>query len=217
MKVRSESLTWVAGAGTLALITFGLWIYTGQYWLLGGFVFFAALSGYFVYFFRDPDRTPEFSSCHNTVEPERCWLAPADGIVTGLERENDGRLRLVIFLTIFNVHVNRMPVSGTIRGIEYREGRFLPAFADNLKERNERNRIVCRDSHSRSFELWQVAGLLARRIHFWGDVDVFLKQGERFGMISLGSRTDLILPEDVRSTVSLKDRVLAGRTIVGRG
>lgn len=216
MNLRNESIPWILGSSLPAAIVYGLWIYTASYWFLGLFVILLSLSIFFVYFFRDPDREPNFGT-NALADNERNWLAPADGIVTRIDKEDDGRTRVVIFLTVFNVHVNRMPVTGTIRGIEYREGQFLPAFADNLEKRNERNRILCRDTFSRPFEVWQIAGMLARRIHFWRNVDDEFNQGERFGMISLGSRTDLILPEDVRPTVSLDESVRGGRTVIGRG
>lgn len=217
MNLRREGFPWIGGAVLPAVASYGFWVYTWSYWALALFVLSTALTVFFVYFFRDPDRTPDFANTTASDEPERNWLAPADGIVTRLDDEEDGRARLVIFLTVFNVHVNRMPVTGTIHGIEYREGRFLPAFADNLEQRNERNRILCRDTFSRSFEVWQIAGLLARRIHFWNGVDDTFAQGDRFGMISLGSRTDLILPEDVRPTVSVNESVRGGQTVVARG
>lgn len=216
MKIRKESYWWILGTALPGLFCYGLWIYTASYWFLGLFVILLGLGIFFAYFFRDPDREPDFDTS-SVEDRERNWLAPADGIVTRIDEEDDGRTRVVIFLTVFNVHVNRMPVSGTVKGIEYREGQFLPAFADNLEKRNERNRILCRDTFSRPFEVWQIAGLLARRIHFWRSVDDTFDQGERFGMISMGSRTDLILPEDVRPTVSLDESVRGGRTTVGRG
>jgi phosphatidylserine decarboxylase len=215
--IRKEAYPWALSTGIPALIFYGLWIYYWSYWFLALFIVGTAATVFFLYFFRDPDREPEFDSRTRTIETERHWLAPADGIVTGIEEEDDGRTRLIIFLTVFNVHVNRMPVSGTICGVEYRGGQFLPAFADDLEKRNERNRVLCRDSHSRPFEVWQIAGLLARRIHFWKNVDDPFSQGERFGMISLGSRTDLIVPEDVRPVISVNETVRGGQTVVGRG
>jgi phosphatidylserine decarboxylase len=217
MSIREECYPWVVGSAVPAVGTYLYWLYSGSYWFLGLFVLCASLTIFFLYFFRDPDRVPDFD--HSTAEekPNRNWLSPADGIVTRVEEEDDGRTRIVIFLTVFNVHVNRMPVSGTICGIEYREGRFLPAFADNLEERNERNRVLCRDTFDRPFEVWQIAGMLARRIHFWQGVDDDFQQGDRFGMISLGSRTDLILPEDVRPSVSVDETVRGGQTVIARG
>jgi len=217
MSVREESYPWVVGVALPAVGAYGYWIYSGSYWFLGLFVLCAALTVFFLYFFRDPDRTPDFDNTTAEEKPEKNWLSQADGIVTRIEEEEDGRTRIVIFLTVFNVHVNRMPVSGTILGIEYREGQFLPAFADNLEKRNERNRVLCQDSFDRAFEVWQIAGMLARRIHFWNQVNDDINQGDRFGMISLGSRTDLIVPEDVRPSVSVNETVRGGQTVIARG
>lgn len=217
MRIRPESYRWLIGGLVPSVLFYGLWVYTSSYWFLGVFILSIGLTVFFVYFFRDPERQPDFSNVSTLDDPEEHWLSPADGIVTQVDTTDDGRDRIVIFLTVFNVHVNRMPVSGTVRGIEYREGKFLPAFADNLEKRNERNRVLCRDTLERPFEVWQIAGLLARRIHFWNEVDDEFKQGDRFGMISLGSRTDLVLPEDVRPTVSLDDTVRGGHTVVARG
>ncbi len=217
MSIREECYRWVVGSVLPAVGSYGYWVYSGSYWFLGLFVLCASLAVFFLYFFRDPDRVPDFDNTTAAEESERNWLSPADGIVTRVDEVDEGRTRIVIFLTVFNVHVNRMPVSGTIRGIEYREGQFLPAFADNLEERNERNRVLCRDTYGRPFEVWQIAGMLARRIHFWNEVDDNFNQGARFGMISLGSRTDLIVPEDVRPSVSVDETVRGGQTVVARG
>ena len=211
--IRSESLPWLIGTGLPTLVLYGVWIWTGSWWAVAGFVPLTALFVFLVYFFRDPDRTPDTDRVQGDDD---CWLAPADGIVTRIDEE-EGRYRLVIFLTVFNVHVNRMPVDGTVKGIYYQEGQFLPAFADNLDQRNERNRIICEDRHSRSFEVWQIAGMLARRIHFWKDVDDSFQRGERFGMIALGSRTDLVLPPDVEPVVQREETVRGGETVVARG
>ncbi|MFB6345590.1 MAG: phosphatidylserine decarboxylase [bacterium] len=217
MNIRPESYTWIVGSALPTVLFYGIWVYTASYWFLGLFVLSAGLTVFFVYFFRDPDREPDFRNLPTVNNPEEHWLAPADGIVTRVDTTEDGRNRIVIFLTVFNVHVNRMPVSGTIRGIEYREGRFLPAFADNIEERNERNRIICHDNESREFEVWQIAGLLARRIHFWNDLGDQFNQGDRFGMIALGSRTDLILPGGVDPTVSVDQSIRGGETVVATG
>lgn len=110
-----------------------------------------------------------------------------------------------------------MPVSGKILDIEYTEGEFLPAYEENLEKRNERNRILCQDTRDRRFEVWQIAGLIARRIHCWKRIEETFNRGERFGMIAFGSRTDLIIPSDVRPTTSLQQTVRGGRTEIARG
>ncbi len=207
--IRSEALPWALAAGVPAGICYAAWLGGGGPWTLAGFVVFTAFLIFVLYFFRDPDREPE-------SEDADAWLAPADGVVTAVEEE-DGRRRIVIFLTVFNVHVNRMPRAGSVTGMEYRGGRFLPAFRGNLEETNERHRIFCRDDRDREYEVWQIAGLLARRIHFWVEVGSTFERGDRFGMIAFGSRTDLVLPAGVQPVVEPGTTVRGGRTVVARG
>lgn len=210
MSIRRELWPWFLSSAGVALLSYGAWIYTGRLTFVIFFGLFTAFSVFFVYFFRDPDREPD-------SEAADVWLAPADGIVTRIEDEEAGRTRIVIFLTVFNVHVNRMPVAGEIIEQNYRPGEFLPAFAGDLKSRNEQNRLRCRDQQGRKFEVWQIAGLLARRIYCWKDGSASFQRGERFGMIALSSRTDLILPEGVTPSVDLKNTVRGGQTVIARG
>ncbi|MFB6355132.1 MAG: phosphatidylserine decarboxylase [bacterium] len=210
MKIRSESFPWISVSGLLAVVSYAVWIYTGSLIVEILFALFTALAIFFVYFFRDPERTPN-------SEEDTDWVSPADGVVTGIETLPDGRKKIVIFLTVFNVHVNRMPVDGTVREIDYREGQFLPAYKGELDEKNEQNRVICEDSLERPFEVWPIAGQFARRIHCWTDVSNPFKRGDRFGMISLGSRTDLLLPKGVDPCVKPKETVRGGQTIVARG
>jgi len=210
VNIRREVWSWLIGSGAVALLSYGAWIYTNRLSFLIFFCLFATASVFLVYFFRDPDRTPDSNAAD-------VWLAPADGVVTSIETEKDGRTRIVIFLTVFNVHVNRMPVAGKIENQDYRPGQFLPAFAENLKQKNEQNRLLCRDRRGREFEVWQIAGLLARRIYCWKDVSQTFQKGERFGMIALSSRTDLIVPEEVTPMVDQRDTVRGGQTVIARG
>ena len=210
MSIRPEVWPWLIGSGSVALLSYGAWIYSDRLSFLIFFCLFAFISIFFVYFFRDPERTPD-------LEAADVWLAPADGIITAVEEEKNGRTRIVIFLTVFNVHVNRMPIAGKIENQEYRPGQFLPAFADELKQKNEQNRLQCLDQRGREFEVWQIAGLLARRIYCWKNISHTFERGERFGMIALSSRTDLVLPQDVTPTVDCKDIVRAGQTVIARG
>jgi phosphatidylserine decarboxylase len=210
MSIRREVWPWCLGSGFIAVACYVGWLWTDWLSLQIVFAIFAFLTVFFIYFFRDPDREPD-------SEAADVWLSPADGVVTRIEEEEDGRTRIVIFLTVFNVHVNRMPVDGKIEEQDYRPGRFLPAFAGELEQKNEQNRLLCRDQQGREFEVWQIAGMLARRIYCWKDVSDSFSRGDRFGMIALSSRTDLILPEDVTPTVDPKDTVRGGQTVVAQG
>lgn len=209
MKIRPEATPWVLGTGVPTLTLYGFWVEMESWWFLGGFVVGAALTVFLFYFFRDPPRRPESGNPGD-------WLAPADGIVTEVRSEEDATSRIVIFLTVFNVHVNRMPVEGRVEEVEYRSGRFLPAFRGDLERTNEQNRVLCRDSRDRPFEVHQIAGMLARRIHCWVEPDDTFGRGSRFGMIALGSRTDLILPTGVEPVVEPRQTVRGGETVVGR-
>ncbi|MGM0380429.1 MAG: phosphatidylserine decarboxylase [bacterium] len=210
MKFRPQVFPWLAGTGVPALFFYGGWLFYGHWLFLAGFVLFAVLTVFLVYFFRDPSRTP-------ATEAENSWLAPADGVVQAVEQLEDDRSRIVIFLSIFNVHINRMPVAGTIEEINYTPGDFLPAYREGIEEKNERNAILCRDDNSRKFELHQIAGVLARRIYCWLDENYSFFRGERCGMIALSSRTDLVLPAGVEPVVETGAVVRAGETEVARG
>lgn len=208
MKIRTESWPWLAGSGLPAVVFYSYWLCNGGLIWLGLFLVATVLTVFFTYFFRDPERDPE-------SEDPRDWVSPADGIVHEVDRSGNG-CRLVIFLTVFNVHLNRLPVAGRVEEVNYTPGQFLPAFADDLDQKNERNVLKCVDEQGRSFEVWQIAGLLARRIHSWVEPGAKLERGQRFGMIALGSRTDLVLPPEVKPVVETGEVVRAGQTTVAK-
>ena len=168
-----------------------------------------------VYFFRDPDR----------VTPTRAGLviAPADGRVclvdeavppAELEMGDEARPRVCIFMNVFNVHVNRAPMDGTIKKIAYRPGKFLNAELDKASEFNERMslRMVTTDGHDIAFV--QIAGLVARRIVCQVDEGSALRAGERFGLIRFGSRVDVYLPKDAKPLLAVGQLTTAGETVV---
>lgn len=171
------------------------------------------LGVYTLFFFRDPPR-------RIPTDPD-ALVAPADGKVVGVERlENTPHyegpcLRISIFLSLFNVHVNRAPCVGKVRHIEYKPGRFKNAMAAETSEINEATTIRL-DTGFGPVTVRQISGLVARRI-VWkiapGDA---LQKGEKFGMIKFGSRTELYLPEDAAVCVKVKDKVRAGSSILAR-
>ena len=151
-------------------------------------------------FFRDPDRLP----------PAEGVLAPADGKISIIRREGD-RIRVGVFMNVTNVHVNRAPLSGTVEAVEHRAGANKPAFSKD-SDRNEQVRIDCGE-----FEVIQIAGWFARRIHPYVEEGQEVERGERVGHISFGSRADVIFPESVSESdlhVEIGDRVYAGESVL---
>jgi phosphatidylserine decarboxylase len=163
---------------------------------------FLVLAGFVVFFFRDPER--------EIPDQEDCILSPADGKVVRIGQE-DGGTRISIFLSIFNVHVNRAPVDGRIEQSEHRRGKFLFAFDDRASIDNERHLFRIGDI---SFAL--IAGLVARRIVPWKRQGEFVRRGDRIALIRFGSRVDLLVPADGEVAVAEGDRVRAGTSILAR-
>jgi phosphatidylserine decarboxylase len=162
-------------------------------------------------FFRDPERVPEGG--------EETMVSPADGTVLSVasapEAPPGASRRLSIFMSVFNCHVNRAPTSGEIAAYEYVPGRMRAAFQEKASTENEQNRITLSSSRGRvTFK--QIAGALARRIVFYPKVGERLQRGQRIGMIRLGSRVDLFLPDDVEVLIGRGDKVRAGKTAIAR-
>ena len=172
-----------------------------------------ALFLFVVYFFRNPERAIPHDA--GTL------VAPADGRIMDVERVFEDEflqsesIRIRIFLSLFNVHVNRSPLAGTVVFRKYRPGRMLPAFKDHASELNEKNYLGI-DSGTLRILVTQVTGFVARRIVCWVDEGDRLERGERFGLIKFGSCTELFLPPDVQITVKKGDKVRGGETVVGR-
>lgn len=168
-------------------------------------------AAFFLWFFRDPER-------HIPQDPGLV-VSPADGKVTEVARINtpEGeRLRISIFLSVFDVHVNRSPVEGTLREIRYRKGEFLNAMNPVCAERNEQNLVILETPEGHRVAFTQIAGLIARRIIFRKRVGDHLARGERVGMIKFGSRTDILLPGAVEVLVRVGDRVRGGASVLAR-
>ncbi|HKW17862.1 MAG TPA: phosphatidylserine decarboxylase [Terriglobales bacterium] len=167
------------------------------------------LAAFFMWFFRDP---------HRVIPSDPCAVvSPADGKVTEVaDAKLDGKAwkRISIFLNVFNVHVNRSPVSGVIRGAQYQEGKFLNAMNPACADCNEQNTVTVEDEGQRVI-FKQIAGLLARRIVFTKKIGDQVHRGERVGLIKFGSRTDVFL--DPRSEIRVRagDHVKGGSSILG--
>ena len=190
---------------TLILILFAF------YWLSA---LSAILTIFVIYFFRDPERTSE--------APESAVLSPADGKVCQIKKINkqenplgENALRISVFMSIFNVHVNRIPMAGKINNIEYHAGAFFSANLDKASEHNESNTITIESNTGRKIAVVQIAGLIARRIACWVKMDDVVNRGQRFGLIRFGSRLDVYLPVDFHLSVDLEQSVKSGETILG--
>ncbi|MGB8622221.1 MAG: phosphatidylserine decarboxylase [Paracoccaceae bacterium] len=167
------------------------------------------------YFFRDPER----------VTPTRDGLivSPADGIVSmiepaappaELEMGTAAMTRVSVFMNVFNCHVNRCPVAGTVERIAYRPGKFFNASLDKASADNERNGLAIRMADGRKLAVVQIAGLVARRILCEVDTGTELSTGQRFGMIRFGSRLDVYLPDGVAPLVAIGQSTIAGETVI---
>ena len=185
--------------------------------ILGAWLFWIAVAFtlFCLYFFRDPDRVPPVS--RNLV------VAPADGRVVSVEPAvppaelglgDAPRWRVAIFLSVVDVHVNRMPIEGRVTRIAYRHGAFVNAALDKASEENERNALAIRTPDGRDLAVVQIAGLIARRIVCTVREGDMLGTGERFGIIRFGSRTDVYLPEGVRPTALVGQTMIGGETVI---
>ncbi len=167
--------------------------------------------GFCCYFFRDPERVPPAG--------ERLVVSPADGKVLAVVPEREERflraatMRVSIFMSPLDVHINRNPLSGTVEQVEHTAGKFHAAFADKASLDNERNAVVLRSGSCRMLMV-QIAGALARRIICDVQRGDAVSRGERFGLIMFGSRMDVYLPTDARVTVKKGDRVHAGTSVL---
>jgi phosphatidylserine decarboxylase len=163
------------------------------------------------WFFRDPER--RIPNEPNVI------VSPADGKITEIVTENEpinGKLckRVTIFLSVFNVHVNRVPIGGTIEDIRYNPGKFLAAFNPKASMDNEQNLILINNGRTHIF-VKQIAGLIARRIVCWPKKGDHYESGQRYGLIRFGSRVDILLPENTKLSVACGDKVSGGKSIIG--
>ena len=162
-------------------------------------------------FFRDPERV--------TPQDSHVAVSPADGKIVKIETMKDPftgeeRTAICVFMNVFNVHVNRAPVTGTVDAIRYYPGKFFNASLDKASKDNERNAVRILDDEKNAWTVVQIAGLIARRIICWTEKGDVLQRGRRFGLIKFGSRLDLYLPDGYEPSVRLNESVFAGQTIL---
>ena len=172
------------------------------------------ITGFICFFFRDPDRL---------IPPgEGLIVSPADGKVIKVEPVEktsyfDGPCtRISVFMSIFNVHVNRIPHEGTIRQVNYYPGKFFSANLDKASKENEHNALTIEGPSGKKLGCVQIAGLVARRIICWVQPGDERKRGQRFGLICFGSRLDVYLPNDAEIRVAVGEKVQAGSSVLGR-
>jgi phosphatidylserine decarboxylase len=171
---------------------------------------------FILFFFRDPERF--------TVTGENFIVSPADGYVTSIQEAVlpetlgfDGQktaTRVSIFLSVFDVHVNRVPADGIIKETYYHHGMFLNASLDKASVNNERQEILMEMKNGKQIVFTQIAGLIARRIVCYAKPEQEVKAGERFGIIRFGSRMDVYLPDGVKPQVFVGHRVIGGETVI---
>jgi phosphatidylserine decarboxylase len=170
------------------------------------------LAAFFLWFFRDPERA--IPADHGAV------VSPGDGKVTDISPVTVGgqrQMRISIFLNVFNVHVNRSPITGVIREVRYQRGKYLNAMNQASAEENEQNVVTVEgegDAAGQTVVFKQIAGLLARRIVFHGKVGDRLERGQRVGLIKFGSRVDVLLDASASVRVKLGDHVKGGSTVL---
>lgn len=171
------------------------------------------LTIFILYFFRNPERTPP--------SDEKAVVSPADGTVIVVEQAPETplgceALKISIFMSVFNVHVNRVPCNGVVKDIFYNRGKFFDARDGRASFENERNGIVLELDGGVRIAFVQIAGLIARRIVSYPRIGDRLARAERYGLIRFGSRLDVYLRTDVTPLVKLGDKAVAGETILGR-
>lgn len=197
----------IAIFAVVAVLLYLWWVPAG---LLG-----AVLTAWCVYFFRDPDRI--------TPMADGLIICPADGVVQSVIKatpppelglNDEPMTRIAVFMNVFNVHVNRVPISGVVTGKHYRPGRFFNASLDKASEFNERMSLKVQSANGTEIGFVQIAGLVARRIICYVEEGNAVSAGERFGLIRFGSRVDIYLPDDVQPLVIEGQTTIAGETVL---
>jgi phosphatidylserine decarboxylase len=184
-------------------------------WITGEWIWSVApvlLAAFFLWFFRDPQRTVPVG--------DGLIVSPGDGLVTettSISTPEGSRQRISIFLSVFDVHVNRAPISGVLSRVRYQKGRFLNAMNPASAERNEQNAVTVRGQGADGgYEVTfkQIAGLLARRIVFRCNEGQSVERGQRVGLIKFGSRVDVVIPSSAVLRVKVGDRVKGGASVL---
>lgn len=181
----------------IAFAYFQLWIPAGVFIFLASFMLF---------FFRDPRRV--------TPDDDSLIISSADGKVTRVEERHDGKF-VSVFLSPFDVHINRSPIAGRVKDVNLFKGLKRPATSDSASETNERNSLTL-EGERMTVVVTQIVGILARRIVCRTNIGEDLRAGQKFGLIRFGSRTDLLMPLNVEVLVKPGDRVKGGETVIAK-
>ena len=162
------------------------------------------------YFFRDPERVVPIG--------DDILVSPADGLITNITETKEGKktyLKVSIFLSIFNVHIQRLPISGEVTKVDYIEGKFINATLDKASDENERLKITIKNGNNLIY-VTQIAGLIARRIVNYVKPNENINQGERYGIIKFGSRVDIEFPNNFKLLVNEGQQCIGGETIIAQ-
>ncbi len=162
------------------------------------------------YFFRDPERVVPLG--------DDILVSPADGLITNISETKEGKknyTKVSIFLSIFNVHIQRLPLSGVITKVDYIEGKFINATLDKASDENERLKITIKNSNNLIY-VTQIAGLIARRIVNYVKPNENVNQGERYGIIKFGSRVDIEFPNNFKILVNEGQQCIGGETVIAQ-
>ncbi|WP_297213313.1 MULTISPECIES: phosphatidylserine decarboxylase family protein [Thermodesulfovibrio] len=201
--IRKEGLPYIGGALLLSSFFYLLWLEPIA-------IVFLILALFFAYFFRDPER--------RVPEDPALLVSPADGKVILIRKSGDtlcpdSYSEISIFMSPFNVHVNRAPFDGKVKEVVYTPGKFFSAFKEKAYRENENIKITLQ-TEAGDIIIRQVAGVVARRAVCWVKEGETLKKGQRFGMIKFSSRVDICLPPSFEVSVKEGEKVLAGKTVI---
>jgi len=207
-----DGLPFIGAAGILLVALGVIASFTGSNVIWGFTYAEAVLLLFIIFFFRDPDRV--------TPEGEGLVISAADGKVVLInevsfpELSDEKLIQVSVFLSIFDVHVNRVPISGIVNEINYYPGKFLAAWNDKASLENEQT-LISIDTGNKKIYFKQIAGLIARRIVWKLETGQSVSAGERFGIIRFGSRVDILLPLNSEIRVKVGDKVRGGETVIG--
>jgi len=208
--IAAEGYPFIAGAAVIAVVLALLGTKISAFFILAAL--FGALTIFIVFFFRNPERT--------IPADENAVIAPADGVVIYLgpsreEHLGEEMIKISIFMSVFNVHVNRVPVTGRVIDTFYIKGKFLDVRDERATFENEQAGLVLETARGMKMVVVQVAGLIARRIVCYAAKGDLLVRGSRYGLIRFGSRLDVYLPRETEVRVKMGDKTVAGETVLG--